>query len=171
VSLAGSLFSNNVADHAGGGVNDVGQSLGLGSFSLTACKLTGNSAATYGGGVYLNSLAGVTITGAVVTGNVSTNNGGGLSINFLSNAVVTGGAITGNTTGGSGGGLYLDGITGSIKGAVITGNSASLGGGVFNETTTAASVTLQIAKVFANNAPTGPDVDDTPGNLSTFKFV
>jgi hypothetical protein len=76
---------------------------------------------------------------------------------------VSGGSFVGNSALGAGGGIQAQNSNGAIEGATITNNTAGgAGGGVNNALGT---VTLQIAKVFANSAPTDPDVE------GTFTFV
>jgi hypothetical protein len=69
-----------------------------------------------------------------------------------------------------GGAIEVGASKGSID-ALITGNAANRGGGVFNQSATANAITLHIAKIIANTAVNAPNIGDDPGDLGTFTFV
>lgn len=147
----GGTFSANVAAQAGGGIGAFGD----GALDIEASKVAGNTAFD-GGGMSVGTTGLVTIKNAVVTGNLGKYEGGGIEFSLASNFHVSGGSIKNNAAGSYGGAVFLSAVTGSIRGVTISGNAAgSQGGGLFNN---GGAVTLQIAKVFANNAPLDPDV-------------
>jgi hypothetical protein len=152
LTVTGGAFTDNFGGNAGGAIASGGD----GVISITGSKLTGSVSAIEGGGIYANSSASVTIKNVVATGNFASD-GGGLYIAFTPAFKISGGSFTGNSVTGWGGGIVAYASTGSILGVTISGNVATLkGGGVFQKG--AGVVSLQIGKVSANSAPTGPDV-------------
>ena len=160
------LFSDNFAGLAGGGL----AAQGPGQVSISTTKITGNTALVGGGMDLLQVNA--TINHTTVSGNLATIRGGGLRITEGSTFDIKNSAITGNSSQGAGGGIDMyENSSGSILGTIISGNSAKTsGGGIYNGSSVAGAITVQIAGVTRNTAPVGPDVDDMPGNLSTFNF-
>ena len=165
LTVIGGVFSENVA--SGGGGISAGES---GVISITGAKVTGNIGSA-GGGMALRSSAQMTLKNTVVTGNVG-GIGGGLFIFATPDFEIIGGSIKRNSASYAGGGIETYGATGSIRGVTISGNTARLfGGGIFNSGNGAANVgtlTIQIAKVIANIAPTDPNVS---GPADRFIFV
>ncbi|MBQ3454615.1 MAG: hypothetical protein IJG25_07080, partial [Thermoguttaceae bacterium] len=131
LTITGSIFSGNSACDGGkGGAIDHN----AGTLTLTGDTFTDNSASSTGFGGAVNTWAGGTITDCEFTGN-DAKFGGAVSV--LGNDVIT--TIThsaDNTTSFSeneavsyGGAIYASGTV-VIDGAVISGNTASLGGGI-----------------------------------------
>jgi hypothetical protein len=94
-------------------------------------KISGNSASSYGGGVYSDGT--VTMNGGTISGNFSSNGGGAY---IASGSVFTqnGGTISDNSSSGGGGGVYVYYYgTFTQSGGEISDNSApnSGGGGVY----------------------------------------
>jgi len=173
LSITASTLSGNTAGAGGAIYSGDGNLTGAGGvFTMTNSKVTGNVAAgDGGGGLFLNGKSSVIIKNSTFSNN-SADYGGGLHIGFTTTFELIGGKITGNSVQSVGGGISVLSSTGSILGVTISGNVAlAEAGGVYSDNNTAGAVTLQIAKVFANSAPIGPDVDDNPGDLSTFTFV
>ncbi len=126
LSLTDSTISGNTAvDGVGAGIYNSASTL-----NLTRSYLTGNQAASLGGGLY-NRYAGslATLTNTIVSGNVggdtSSENGGGIynhsdgALNLYSST------IAGNYAEGRGGGLYTAAVTGvAIENTIIYGNGA-----------------------------------------------
>jgi hypothetical protein len=116
--LAGFTLTNGATQTAG---DDYLNRSGGGAWSetagavLTNCVLTGNSAYSYGGGVYS-----CTLNNCTLTGNSAYAIGGGAFYGALNNCT-----LTGNWANNYGGGTY-DGV---LNNCVLTGNSASRGGG------------------------------------------
>jgi len=104
----------------GGGVGNEG------TLTITASTLSGNSA-DYGGGV--GNEGTLTITDSTISGN-SADYGGGISNNW-GTLTITGSTIAGNSA-DYGGGIGNNWGTLSITGSTLSGNSAgSYGGGIF----------------------------------------
>lgn len=108
VSTAGSLaldrvtLRNGVSSGGGGAIANIS-----GVLNLTNSTISGNSAATLGGGILAISFYGTQTTG-------------------ISNST-----ISGNTASGAGGGIAYSGGLGTVSHSTITGNSAPQGGGIF----------------------------------------
>src|SRR6185503_10588546 len=79
--------------------------------SIFRSKITGNEAASDGGGMALVNLSAISIKKSVVTGNSAPDGGGG----------------------GFYAGLAATGVSLAISGCKISGNSAAIGGGLFGE--------------------------------------
>jgi predicted outer membrane repeat protein len=166
LTVSGGTFSDNSTGQSGGGMFASGD----GRLSVASSKVTGNVAYFRGGGIYGRSSAatnGVILKNVTVTGNVAglvgiSGGGGGVAIGTSADFHITGGSIVGNQA-VFGGGFYELNSTGSILGVTISGNSATVGGGVLGAGP--GTVALQIAKVFANTAPSDPNFS------GTFTFV
>lgn len=160
-TLRSGAITQNQATGAGGGVYNAGSAI----FRLDGdTALVGdNTSSSYGGGIYATGAAGqVELLSGKVTGNTGNRFGGGL---FLDGAVlnmaagsITGNMLTGDTT--RGGGLHIQGATGafSMAGGAITGNTATLGGGISTDQGAALSFTSSV-QVQGNTATgTGKDI-------------
>lgn len=176
LTVSGSKFSGNsvVSGGAGGGLatNEVklnvtgsafssnsGSAIDLifGSATISNSKLSGNLGAR-GGAMFAEDMTALTIKSVVATGNSASYSGGAEYLKNISSFTISGGSLTGNSA-ANGGGIYTYNAGGSIKGVTISGNTAlTAGGGIFNGGSTPGAVTLQIAKVIANTAPTDPNV-------------
>jgi Bacterial Ig-like domain (group 3)/MBG domain (YGX type)/Domain of unknown function (DUF4214)/Right handed beta helix region len=174
-SLSGTTVSGN-SGVRGGGVYG-----GSGSTStLTDCTVSGNSA-TSGGGLFFYYSAMATLTGGTISGNTASNDGGGignggtLAINgstiennngphgaglynaYDGSATLTNSAVTGNTSSGangSGGGVMSHGNL-MMVGSSATGNTAALGGGIYNTSGTATLTNCTISGNFSNKGGAG----------------
>ena len=140
-----------------------------GLISINSSKITGNTTSGNGGGITAGISSSITIKNAIVTGNFASGNGAGLDIYDTTNFQVSGGTISGNASGaGSGGGVFAYSATGSITNVTISGNTAAIaGGGVANGGPMPGTITLQIAKVTANSAPSGPNISGPTITLVT----
>jgi hypothetical protein len=155
IAITGSTFANNFSNMVGGGIFAEGD----GRLSVTTTKVIGNVAPLGGGGISASSTAatnGVILKNLTVSGNSCGDIGGGVEIDSTADFHVIGGSITDNEAGAGGGGIFVLKSGGSIRGALISGNVATIGGGVYQGGP--GTVTLQIAMVHGNTAPTGPDV-------------
>ncbi|MGD9750062.1 MAG: CSLREA domain-containing protein [Acidimicrobiia bacterium] len=129
----------NEATRAGGGIE-----ADAGRMELRQVWIDGNRtgpAPGNGGGVHITGAGDATIDGAVVTGNVAASEGGGLW-NGSGTMTVRGATITGNRASGDaadngGGGLFNNGGTLEVRASTIADNVADgvagSGGGVLND--------------------------------------
>ena len=85
-----------------------------------------------GGGVRIVGSGNVQLLNNIITGNQQQNggDGGGVMADQFANALISGNIIQGNSAGGNGGGVVI-GSSPVLLNNVITGNTASQGGGVY----------------------------------------
>jgi hypothetical protein len=154
LTVTGSKFSDNLSTNAGGGIN----SSTNGALSISSTLVRGNIGTVFGGGIAVRNAVSPVMTNDVFMDNFAEANGlgGGVLVYDTIGFVIKGGLATGNGA-TEGGGIFSYDSSGSITGITITGNAASFAGGVTNGGGHPGAVTLQIAKVFANSAPSGPD--------------
>ena len=148
VTISGATFTGNLANRAGGAIEDVsGLADGL---TLTDTTLSDNGAGTApataspgnGGGIHITGSGGASITRGLIRGNSAAAEGGGLW-NGTGTMAVAGTEIRDNAASGAasdngGGGIFNNGGTLVISAmSVIDGNiadgTAGSGGGIFNE--------------------------------------
>jgi hypothetical protein len=160
LSVAGSTLSGNTAQYGGGIATFPTSTPGItGPVSIISSKIAGNEALGGGGGLSIAGASSLTVTNCTVTGNTGVR-AGGIGMYFVESFHISGGSVTGNSAATYGGGIECYTSTGSILGTNISGNAAETkGGGVCDNSF--GTVTLQIAKVTGNTAPTGPDVYGT----------
>jgi len=133
-TIVGNKINHNVAD-AGGAI-----CLYLDcSPEIRGNEIKGNTAVQQGGGIYYVDsspvIAGNTISNNQVTGPSVWAVGGGIRAGTRSRLDITGNTITGNSvtvgsSGNLGGGIWTGGAPGTIRGNIITGNTADHGGGI-----------------------------------------
>ncbi len=127
---------------SGGGVRFAS----LGTLTISDSKITGNSAASNGGGVY--SRSDLTVTGSTISGNTAGFEGGGIRIGMPANEVTVSDSTISQNEARFGGGISADTV--SITNSTISGNTASSrGGGVFSYY---GSTTISHSTVTANRA-------------------
>jgi hypothetical protein len=159
-AVSGSTFFDNTVTREGGGICVISD----GAVAISESTISGNTASGFGGGFYTQEVATaktVTLKNVVVTGNFSKFGGGGISLSRTTDFKMTGGSVLGNSTTAGGGGIDSYNTKTSILGVTISGNAAATGGGVFNEGSAPGVMTLQVAKVTGNTAPTDPNVSGT----------
>jgi predicted outer membrane repeat protein len=155
LTVTGSVFANNSAGFSVGAI----LALSSGQISISSSVVTGNTTTGNGGGIYAESTAtvnGVLLKNVTVSGNSAGALGGGLVILSSPDFHITGGSFMGNRA-TYGGGIGINGSSGTIIGTPVSGNFASLDGGGIDQLDPG-TVTLQIAKVHGNTAPTGPEL-------------
>ena len=157
LTITDSTFTGNSAGGGGkgGAIDQI-----AGNLVLTGDTFTGNSAPNTGFGGAVNTWTGGAISNCAFDGN-SARNGGAVSV--LGNdtpATITDTSFSGNNAAFCGGALYASGTV-EIDGATISGNTATLGGGVL--TTTADISATQKGR--GNVTFTG-DVTTFSGNVS-----
>jgi len=126
-TITGSVFTDNVARDAGGGVYIFDTEA-----IISDSTIAGNSVSNIGGGAYLNPGDGqtVTISRVLISDNTAADASGGIGFANAGDIVVESSTITGNTApADSGGGILLYNATGSLTVAhsTIAGNA---GGGI-----------------------------------------
>ncbi len=137
------FFVDNKTTNTGGGGLCVD-----GWANLENCVVSGNSAATDGGGIFVAATGSLTAIGLTVDGNSAAGNGGGIYVDGTATLAKT--TISGNAATNQGGGLHVGGAT-TLEKATISGNSAAWGGGavVWN------NLTLTNSLVVENEATSG----------------
>ena len=95
--------------------------------------MTSNSAKYYGGGIYSNGSS-LSVSGCVLSGNTATSDGGGIYVQDGGSATVTDSTLSYNSAGAYGGGIYGEaGSTVTVIGSRLFYNSATAdGGGIYN---------------------------------------
>jgi len=122
--ISGGTIGDNTSPDKGGGLHVL-----YGTVTVSGSTISGNNA-DHGGGLYAAQSA-VTLAEAAVEGNSAYGAGGGLLI-YGGTLDTTAGTIDNNTGGyPGGGGLRLDDVDAELIGTVISGNTASNGGGVW----------------------------------------
>lgn len=122
VSISGLTISGGKnSGSLGGGISAFG-----GTFTLTDCVVSGNTA-DFGGGLYTDATT--TLTRTVVSGNTATNWGAG--IYSEDTLTLTNSTVSGNTAATNGGGINSVGAMTLIN-STVSGNVATNGGGIYN---------------------------------------
>ena len=105
--------------------------VGQGSvLDLKGGTITGNSAKN-GGGVLAQTSSTVNFAGGIITGNKASVGGGGMYISVNTKLNMTGGTITKNDSTNNGGGMLVQRGTATIKGGTISNNTATTAAGVY----------------------------------------
>ena len=156
-SASGSGYGN------GGGVFVASQ----GEFTMSeTAAITGNTASSYGGGVYVNggtfTMSGGSIGGETDDANTASN-GGGVYVTSSGTFTMSGGEITGNTATTYGGGVFVY-DTFNMSGGSISGNNAVNGGGVYVASQGAFTMSGSAA-ITGNTASTGNSASSYGGGV------
>ncbi|MAP55595.1 MAG: hypothetical protein CL605_11900, partial [Altibacter sp.] len=145
VAIIGGMIDNNAANRAGGGIEIVDGTLDMFNTSLITNSVDGSAgtpAPGNGGGMHVTGTATINIAGATISGNDAASEGGGLWNQSGSTMTVDSSILDGNTAGGDdptngGGGIFNNGgvlmvqnFT-TISNNVATGLAGS-GGGILN---------------------------------------
>ncbi len=180
LAVQNSLFLNNSAGASGGGIDYEGTALTITDSAIKGnaagvnggMSIGGMNAANFGkgGGLFI-STGTLTLTNSTIADNTATLKGGGIELETVSAITIRNTTIVGNTalnnTGGTLGGgidetIFSPAPTLSLVDDTITGNFASIGGGLFEGA--ASGLTLQNTILAQNLASTtGPDFD-APNN-------
>jgi parallel beta-helix repeat protein len=140
-----------------------------GDFTLTNTTLSGNTASSHGGGVYVTGATNVTVTNTTLSANTASSYGGGVYVTGASNVTLTNTTFSGNTASSYGGGIYVTGASNvTLTNTTFSGNTASRysGGGVC--VTGASSVTLTNTTLSGNTAGSGGGGVSVGGTNVTF---
>jgi hypothetical protein len=139
-------FTDNHADHQGGGMYNVG-----GSPMVVSCTFSGNKSNELGGGM-ANAGGSATVTDCTFSDNWALGFGGGMSNGPVgSSATVTRCTFFENRALG-GGGMYNFVCSPMVTNCTFSGNSAESGGGMYNDN---ASPTVTHCTFSGNTAPDG----------------
>ncbi len=141
LTITDSRITNNVANRAGGGIEDASGSTS--AFTLTntmIMKNRVNKAPGNGGGVHTGGDGNTTITGGSVSGNEAGREGGGLwngsGTMKVTGTTVTNNVATGNASNHGGGGLFNVSGTLELEDVTVSGNratgTAGSGGGLLS---------------------------------------
>jgi hypothetical protein len=127
-----------------------------------------------GGGLFIGGVGTLSLTASTLAGNTATINGGGLELQGTVTASLTNVTIAGNTALNSaaaqhGGGIDMTNFQGNVLlvNDTITNNFATVGGGLY-WAGNAGSVTSQNTLIALNTAATGPDVWDVQAGVRNF---
>ncbi|MCL2033044.1 MAG: InlB B-repeat-containing protein [Methanomassiliicoccaceae archaeon] len=156
-NLSGGAILGNAASYTGGGVNNEDRAkinMSGGTISGNTAILGGTSSG-FGGGI-CNWRGAVAMSGGEISWNEARFGGG--VFNYLTNVFdMSGNALISNNKGllyqySSGGGVYNYGLFTMYDNAAIIDNSATWGGGVFNEYNT---FTMESGKIAGNSGVSG----------------
>ncbi len=182
LTLNNTLISRNQATGAaGGGIYNAGLGFNLGSVIDAGSLITGNVAATSGGGIFNASTGQLTLvntnivsntanasfggglynegqailTSLNVKNNIAIANGGGLySAGSSSNLILNNSTVIGNQSNSNGGGLYNDGPASLSSVSLIDNRTLFVsGGGIFNGSN--GQLTVRQSTLVGNLAPGG----------------
>jgi CSLREA domain-containing protein len=151
LTVTNSTLSGNSAGGSSGSGGGIG---GFNSnVTVTNSTLDGNSATT-GGGI---SGGAVLISNSTISNNIASGDGGGISggVVLLSHST-----ISNNIASGKGGGIANGGVAITLRDSTLSGNSASTGGGIYDEGTgnNQANVTVSNCTLSGNSASNGGGV-------------
>jgi len=148
---SGAVLRNNVNSGNGGAVAAAGNSA---VFTMNGGSITGNTAATSGGGLSLWSSARFNMTGGEISGNTAARGGGALGVSGSGTVMsMSGGRISGNNAATSGGGMSLwDGAQFTMTGGEFSNNTASGDGGGIMLTGTGSIINLNGGEISGNTA-------------------
>jgi FG-GAP repeat len=135
VSISGLTLTQGNAD-AGNG--NVGGAISIINEELTIANavITGNTAATDGGGVYgTGGNATIRIQNSTISGNTAGRDAGGVFFGTASTGSIENSTLSGNTAGDDGGAVYLGNSSSvTIQNSTISGNTSNdEGGGIYDE--------------------------------------
>src|SRR5262249_5760049 len=182
VSVSGLTIANGRAVNGGGINND-------GSLRIARCSLTNNTAFNQGGGI--NSDGILIVSDSTFSANTTTGNGGAIytgldtkvvDCTFANNLAANGGGIYNfnhswvagstfyaNAATQSGGGVHnaLDygGAAVGVVNCTLTGNSATTGGGIFNQQV------LVLYDSIVANSPSGMDVVNNADVFADYNLI
>ncbi|MHC4696395.1 MAG: hypothetical protein ACYTFA_06610 [Planctomycetota bacterium] len=165
-TLTDCTFSGNSATGWGGGMLNANNSCP----ALTSCTFSENSAGA-GGGMLNNNSSSPAVTSCMFSGN-SADSGGGLCNVQESAPTVTNCTFSGNSAYYDGGGMYNFESSPTLANSTFSGNSADAGGGgMYNYTQHSGShPTVANCVLWGNTAPTGQQIFDTPGSITTATY-
>ncbi len=123
--------------------------------AISGLTIANGQSSQNGAGINAASSPGsvLTVSGCVITNNNTTLDGGGICNNAGVTMTVSNCTISGNSATGSGGGIYNDGTL-TINATTLSSNSASVGGGIFNDAVSGPAALTVAASTLNNNSAT-----------------
>jgi CSLREA domain-containing protein len=166
VILYSSTVTSNVASHSGGGVAAAGSGA---SVFLWRTTISGNTAPD-GGGIDTINL-GLNIDKSTISGNTASGHGAGIRLQRTGpnafDMFLSASTVSGNTA-ALGAGIYNDGATVNMRTTTIAANIATeRGGGLLNSDSAGGFIRPTGSIVADNQAPMGPDVS---GVITSAKY-
>jgi uncharacterized repeat protein (TIGR01451 family) len=156
ITLTDSSVTMNQSGESGGGIYGNGN-ITVTNSTVSGNATTGQSFATWGGGITQDGNGHLTLMNSLITNNSSGNpipgsGGGGVYISPGSNATIQGSVISSNASATSGGGLFLDNcLSVTIIDSEIDSNGAAFGGGLYSQgSTSAQQLTISSSTFFDN---------------------
>jgi predicted outer membrane repeat protein len=143
LTISGTVFTSNMADHEGGAI------LNKGDATVNNSVFSGNTAGDSGGALHNDATASLWLAGAVLHGNEGNDYGGGGIYNRGGDLWVTDTTFDGNSGALVGGGLVNYAGHSTLTGVTFSGNSAQGGGGVYSYVGT---ITLTHVTLSGNHA-------------------
>jgi len=145
---------------------------GLTNLFVTDSTISGNSANTgfpggdSGGGIYYPDR----VENCTISGNSAATSGGGIYGGFME---IENSTISGNSAGTSGGGIYEIGasdlVSLRVTNSTITGNSALSGGGIYNRAYAINSV-IEISNTILNAGASGENMFNDGGTITSLGY-
>src|ERR1043166_6097886 len=164
------------ADSGGGIFNDHA------TLTVSNCTLSGNSAGSFGGGIYNDGEASggsatLMLTNSTLSGNTASFWGGGIYNDGSSSGTVTltlsNSTLSGNSAANYGGGIYNFAVDGSatltLTNSTLSGNSAGSGGGIYNDGYSG-SATLTIGDTILNAGASGANISNNSGQITSHGY-
>ena len=155
VTITNSTIGGNAEGQGNSGYVGAGAAIGdvSGTTAISGTTFTGNDSSDIGGGLFLANLYDGTVTGSTISGNTADSVGGGLTVAKYGGESV--GALARVPVGAAAAALAEPNPV-IVENSVISGNSATLGGGV--AAWYGGEVVLQDSQVTGNDATTGGGV-------------
>ncbi|MEX0865980.1 MAG: choice-of-anchor Q domain-containing protein, partial [Pirellulales bacterium] len=138
------------------GVTRGGAIYTVGDLAISNSTIAGNSA-MFGGGIFVDSGAVVTIVNSTISGNEATRDGGGIYVRNGS-VSLTNSTISGNTAALAGGGIYQTSVNMVLTNVTVAFNEANQGGGIYSDFGTVTALNTIISN---NAAASSPDAMST----------
>lgn len=164
VIIEGDIDGNGTPDItiSGGGSSGVFDVVG-GTSTLDGLVLTGGQA-VYGGGVYIDSGASLTVKDSTLQGNNASSLGGGIYARSGAALTVMNSTVSGNTATNDGGGIEAGGTV-TLVNSTVSDNSALRGAGI--AASTASTTTVTNSTISGNTATNGGGIYAASGATLT----
>ncbi len=146
--IQGNMFSGIVTDSV--------------QLNLTNSTLSDNQTPKEGGGIYGAKIIAAVIKNSTISGNTAADSGGGAFFTGwpTTTVLILDSTISGNQAGTKGGGIAATGGSIELNNVTITDNTASSGGGIFNQTVFAVANSIVAKNGGANCDPLTPLVSN-----------